>query len=205
MIIVNEIIENKVYYYLPFSEEELKESIKLGFFKDIIKSAKLLDTNVTSLDEAKKIISELPEKHLIFQTKLNKDSMFFVTRKGKCECRIYWHSFCDQSFCTFIIQKNKQCNTKIDFFECRLVSGENAEKLRSACRKFIFELIKTDRQEVKSSLLPIFSVNVVYDETFEFMIPKGDMSEYELFKSTLLYAIRDVLPQDIFDKISKYF
>ena len=204
MEIVNEIIENEVYYYLPLSEEELKESVKLGSFKDIIKNANLLDTYETPLDEARKIISELPKKHLILKTKLNKDSMFFVTQKGKCYCRIYWYTFCDQSFCSFIIEKAKQHNTKLDFFENRLVSGENAEKLRNVCRIFIFELMKTVIQVAEASLLPIFSINAVYDKTFEFMIPKCDMVKYELFKSTLLDAIRDVIPQNIFDKFSQY-
>ena len=34
--------------------------------------------------------------------------------------------------------------------------------------------------------------------------PKCDMAKYELFKSTLLDAIRDVIPQNIFDKFSQY-
>lgn len=81
MKIVNEIREDRVYYYLPKSEEELRETVKLGTFDDVIKTAKCLSTWVTSLDDAKKIIAELPEKHLVFEPKLNKDSMIFLHKK----------------------------------------------------------------------------------------------------------------------------
>ena len=108
MVIVNDIRENETYYYLPISEEELNESIQHGTFIDIIKSVKLLDTHVMPFDEAKEVIDRLPEKHLIFKTQLNKDSVVFVTRKGKCFCRIYWHCFCNQSFCTVVLEKAKE-------------------------------------------------------------------------------------------------
>ena len=204
MVIVNDIRENETYYYLPISEEELNESIQHGTFIDIIKSVKLLDTHVMPFDEAKEIIDRLPEKHLIFKTQLNKDSLVFVTRKGKCFCRIYWHCFCNQSFCTVVLEKAKQKSNKLNFYVCGMVAGKKGEELRQACEKFIFKLMNSGKQDSKAELLPIFSINAVYNEEFEFMVPRCDIEEYELFKKMLLAAISDVFSKEIFDSFSQY-
>ena len=204
MKIVNEIREDRVYFYLPKSEEELRETVKLGTFDDVIQTAKYLNTWVTSLDDAKKVIAELPEKHLVFESKLNKDSMIFCTRKGRGSCGIFWHTFCEHSFCTLVVDKAKLRGNKLEYFERIIVTGEKEKKLHEAFKLFIDELRISKAQASKFKKLPIWSIHASYNRDFEFMEPKCDFVKYELFKNALLDTIRDVIPKEIFDDFSQY-
>lgn len=205
MKIVNEIREDRVYYYLPKSEEELREMVKLGTFDDVIKTAKCLNTWLIPLDNAKKIIAELPEKHLVFESKLNKDTMIFCTRKGRCSCGIIWHTFCNRSFCTITLDKAKLRGNKLEYFERVIVAGEKEKKLHEAFKCYIDELRISITQESKFKKLPIRSIHASYNRDFEFMEPKCDFVKYELFKNALLVAIRDAIPKETFDDFSQYF
>ena len=204
MKIVNEIREDRVYYYLPLSEEELRETVKLGTFDYVIKTAKCLNTWVTSLDDAKKIIAELPEKHLVFEPKHNKDSMIFCTRKGRGSCGIFWHTFCEHSFCTLVVDKAKPRGNKLEYFEQVIVAGEKEKKLHEAFKQFIDELRISRNEESKFKKLPIWSIHASYNRAFEFMDPKCDFVKYELFKNALLDAIRDAIPKETFYDFSQY-
>ena len=204
MDIVNEIRENCVYYYLPLSEEELRETVKLGTFDDVIKTAKCLNTWLTPLDDAKKVIAELPEKHLVFEPKHNKDSMIFCTRKGRGSCGIIWHTFCNRSFCTITLDKAKPRGNKLEYFERAIIAGEKEDKLHEAFKCYIDELRIRKIQESKFKKLPIRSIHASYNRDFEFMEPKCDFVKYEFFKNALLDTIRDVIPKEIFDDFSLY-
>ena len=204
MKIVNEIREDRVYYYLPISEEEIREMVKLGTFDDVIQTAKCLNTWVTSLDDAKKVIAELPEKHLVFEPKLNKDSMIFCTRKGRGSCGIIWHTFCNRSFCTITLDKAKPRGNKLEYFERAIIAGEKEDKLHEAFKQFIDELRISKNEESKFKKLPIWSIHASYNRAFEFMDPKCDFVKYELFKNALLDAIRDAIPKETFDDFSQY-
>ena len=204
MKIVNEIREDRVYYYLPISEEEIREMVKLGTFDDVIQTAKCLNTWVTSLDDAKKIIAELPEKHLVFEQKLNKDSMIFCTRKGRGSCGIFWHTFCEHSFCTLVVDKAKPRGNKLEYFERAIIAGEKEDKLHEAFKFFIDELRISKNEESKFKKLPIWSIHASYNRAFEFMDPKCDFAKYELFKNALIDAIRDAIPKETFDDFSQY-
>ena len=204
MKIVNEIREDRVYYYLPKSEEELREMVKLGTFDDVIKTAKCLNTWLTPLDDAKKVIAELPEKHLVFESKLNKDSMIFCTRKGRGSCGIFWHTFCEHSFCTLVVDKVKLRGNKLEYFERVIVAGEKEKKLHEAFKLFIDELRISKAQASKFKKLPIWSIHASYNCAFEFMDPKCDFVKYELFKNALIDAIREAIPKEIFDDFSLY-
>jgi len=204
MEIINEIRENCVYYYLPLSEEELRETVKLGTFDDVIKTAKCLNTWLTPLGDAKKVIAELPEKHLVFESKLNKDTMIFCTRKGRCSCGIIWHTFCNRSFCTITLDKAKPRGNKVEYIERIIVAGEKEKKLHEAFKQFIDELRISKAQESKFKKLPICSIHASYNRAFEFMEPKCDFAKYELFKNALLDTIRDVIPKETFDDFSQY-
>ena len=204
MKIVNEIREDRVYYYLPISEEEIREMVKLGTFDDVIQTAKCLSTWVTSLDDAKKVIAELPEKHLVFEPKLNKDSMIFCTRKGRGSCGIFWHTFCEHSFCTLVVDKAKPRGNKLEYFERAIIAGEKEDKLHEAFKQFIDELRISKNEESKFKKLPIWSIHASYNRAFEFMDPKCDFVKYELFKNALLDAIRDAIPKETFDDFSQY-
>ena len=72
MKIVNEIREDRVYYYLPKSEEELREMVKLGTFDDVIKTAKCLNTWLIPLDIAKKSLPSYPKSILFSNQNLTK-------------------------------------------------------------------------------------------------------------------------------------
>ena len=159
MKIVNEIREDRVYFYLPKSEEELREMVKLGTFDDVIKTAKCLNTWLTPLDNAKKVIAELPEKHIVFEPKHNKDSMIFCTRKGRGSCGIFWHTFCNHSFCTMVVDKAKPRGNKLEYFERVIVAGEKEKKLHEAFKLFIDELRISKTQESKFKKLPIWCIH----------------------------------------------
>ena len=66
MIIEHEIRKDHVYFYLPISKEQLKETIKLGTFDEVIKSAKELNTWQITVEEAETVVSQLPEEHFLF-------------------------------------------------------------------------------------------------------------------------------------------
>ena len=204
MKIVNEIREDRVYYYLPISEEEIREMVKLGTFDNVIQTAKCLNTWVTSLDDAKKIIAELPEKHLVFEPKHNKDSMIFCTRKGRGSCGIFWQTFCNHSFCTMVVDKAKLRGNKVEYIERIIIAGEKEKNLHEAFKQFIDELRISKNEESKFKKLPIWSIHASYNRAFEFMDPKCDFVKYELFKNALLDAIRDAIPKETFDDFSQY-
>ena len=204
MEIVNGIRENCVYYYLPLSEEELRGTVKLGTFDDVVQTAKCLNTWVASLDDAKKIIADLPEKHLVFESKLNKDTMIFCTRKGRGSCGIFWHTFCNRSFCTITLDKAKPRGSKIEYIERITVAGEKEKKLHEAFKCYIDELRISKAQASKFKKLPIWSIHASYNCAFEFMDPKCDFVKYELFKNALLDAIREAIPKETFYDFSQY-
>ena len=204
MKIVNEIREDRVYFYLPKSEEELREMVKLGTFDDVIKTAKCLNTWLTPLDNAKKVIAELPEKHIVFEPKHNKDSMIFCTRKGRGSCGIFWHTFCEHSFCTMVVDKAKLRGNKLEYFERAIIAGEKEDKLHEAFKQFIDELRISRNEESKFKKLPIWSIHASYNRAFEFMDPKCDFVKYELFKNALIDAIREAIPKATFYDFSQY-
>ena len=204
MKIVNEIREDRVYFYLPKSEEELREMVKLGTFDDVIKTAKCLNTWLTPLDNAKKVIAELPEKHIVFEPKHNKDSMIFCTRKGRGSCGIFWHTFCEHSFCTMVVDKVKPRGNKLEYFERAIIAGEKEDKLHEAFKQFIDELRISRNEESKFKKLPIWSIHASYNRAFEFMDPKCDFVKYELFKNALIDAIREAIPKETFYDFSQY-
>ena len=204
MKIVNEIREDRVYFYLPKSEEELREMVKLGTFDDVIKTAKCLNTWLTPLDNAKKVIAELPEKHIVFEPKHNKDSMIFCTRKGRGSCGIFWHTFCEHSFCTMVVDKAKPRGNKLEYFERAIIAGEKEDKLHEAFKQFVDELRISRNEESKFKKLPIWSIHASYNRAFEFMDPKCDFVKYELFKNALIDAIREAIPKETFYDFSQY-
>jgi hypothetical protein len=169
--------------------------------KDIVK---FLDDYVIGQNDAKKIIAELPEKHLVFKPKHNKDSMIFCTRKGRGSSGIFWHAFCNRSFCTITLDKAKPRGSKLEYFERVIVAGEKEKKLHEAFKSYIDELRISKAQASKFKKLPIWSIHASYNCAFEFMDPKCDFVKYELFKNALLDAIRDAIPKETFDDFSQY-
>ena len=206
MIVEHEIRKDHVYFYLPISKEQLKETIKLGTFDEVIKSAKELNTWQITVEEAEKVVSQLPAEHLIFTIEdLDKGWLIFYTRKGKCYFQIQWNSFLHRSFCVIIVAKEKPQTDKWEYFERAIVTGKKEKQLRKLFKVFIpkWWRIKSSR-ETQLIKPPIWAIHAGVPEEFEIMQPRCSCAEYELFKNALLDTIKDMLPVEIFEDVKPF-
>lgn len=204
MIIEHEIRKDHVYFYLPISKEQLKETIKLGTFDEVIKSAKELNTWQITVEEAEKVVSQLPAEHLIFTIEdLDKGWLIFYTRKGKCYFQIQWNSFWHRSFCVIIVAKEKPSTNKWAYFERAIVTGKKEKQLRKLLKTCV-SAWHENKADISSVKLPIWAIHAGVPEEFEIMQPRCSATEYELFKNALLDTIRDMLPDEIFEDVKQF-
>ena len=203
MIIEHEIRKDHVYFYLPISKEQLKESIKLGTFDEVIKSAKELNTWIIPVEEAEKVISELPTEHLLFTLdELDKGWLIFCTRKGDCSFSMRWNSFYYRSFCEIIVSKRKNKDAW-EYFKRAIVTGEKQKRLRKLLKTCVSAWHENEA-DISSVKLPIWAIHAGVPEEFEIMQPRCSATEYELFKNALLDTIRDMLPDEIFEDVKTF-
>ena len=203
MIVEHEIRKDHVYFYLPISKETLKESIKLGTFDEVIKSAKELNTWIIPVEEAEKVISELPTEHLLFTLdELDKGWLIFYTRKGGYSFSMRWNSFYYRSFCEIIVFKRKNKDAW-EYFKRAIVTGEKQKRLRKLLKTCV-SAWHENKADISSVKLPIWAIHAGVPEEFEIMQPRCSCAEYELFKNALLDTIRDMLPDEIFEDVKTF-
>ena len=203
MIVEHEIRKDHVYFYLPISKERLKETIKLGTFDEVIKSAKELNTWIIPVEEAEKVISELPAEHLLFTLdELDKGWLIFCTRKGDCSFSMRWNSFYYRSFCEIIVSKRKNKDAW-EYFKRAIVTGEKQKRLRKLLKTCVSSWHE-NKADISSVKLPIWAIHAGVPEEFEIMQPRCSATEYELFKNALLDTIRDMLPDEIFEDVKPF-
>lgn len=203
MIVEHEIRKDHVYFYLPISKERLKETIKLGTFDEVIKSAKELNTWIIPVEEAEKVISELPAEHLLFTLdELDKGWLIFCTRKGDCSFSMRWNSFYHRSFCEIIVSKRKNKDAW-EYFKRAIVTGEKQKRLRKLLKTCVSSWHE-NKADISSVKLPIWAIHAGVPEEFEIMQPRCSATEYELFKNALLDTIRDMLPDEIFEDVKPF-
>ena len=203
MIVEHEIRKDHVYFYLPISKEQLKETIKLGTFDEVIKSAKELNTWIIPVEEAEKVISELPAEHLLFTLdELDKGWLIFCTRKGDCSFSMRWNSFYYRSFCEIIVSKRKNKDAW-EYFKRAIVTGEKQKRLRKLLKTCVSSWHE-NKADISSVKLPIWAIHAGVPEEFEIMQPRCSATEYELFKNALLDTIRDMLPDEIFEDVKPF-
>ena len=203
MIIEHEIRKDHVYFYLPISKEQLKESIKLGTFDEVIKSAKELNTWIIPVEEAEKVISELPTEHLLFTLdELDKGWLIFCTRKGDCSFSMRWNSFYYRSFCEIIVSKRKNKDAW-EYFKRAIVTGEKQKRLRKLLKTCV-SAWHENKADISSVKLPIWAIHAGTPSYLETMQPRCSAAEYELFKNALLDTIRDMLPDEIFEDVKTF-
>ena len=203
MIIEHEIRKDHVYFYLPISKETLKESIKLGTFDEVIKSAKELNTWIIPVEEAEKVISELSAEHLLFTLdELDKGWLIFCTRKGDCSFSMRWNSFYYRSFCEIIVFKRKNKDAW-EYFKRAIVTGEKQKRLRKLLKTCV-SAWHENKADISSVKLPIWAIHAGTPNHLETMQLRCSATEYELFKNALLDTIRDMLPDEIFEDVKPF-
>ena len=203
MIVEHEIRKDHVYFYLPISKEQLKETIKLGTFDEVIKSAKELNTWQITVEEAEKVISELPTEHLLFTLdELDKGWLIFYTRKGGYSFSMRWNSFYYRSFCEIIVSKRKNKDAW-EYFNRAIVTGEKQKRLRKLLKTCV-SAWHENKVDISSVKLPIWAIHAGVPEEFEIMQPRCSYAEYELFKNALLDTIKDMLPVEIFEDVKPF-
>ena len=171
MIIEHEIRKDHVYFYLPISKEQLKETIKLGTFDEVIKSAKELNTWIIPVEEAEKVISELPAEHLLFTLdELDKGWLIFCTRKGDCSFLMRWNSFYYRSFCEIIVSKRKNKDAW-EYFKRAIVTGEKQKRLRKLLKTCVSSWHE-NKADISSVKLPIWAIHAGTPNHLETMQPR---------------------------------
>ena len=141
---------------------------------------------------------------LFLNQNTTKTQWFFAQEKEEAPAEFFWHTFCEHSFCTLVIDKAKPRGNKLEYFERAIIAGEKEDKLHEAFKCYIDELRTSKNEESKLKKLPIWSIHASYNHAFEFMDPKCDFVKYELFKNALLDAIREAIPKETFDDFSQY-
>ena len=203
MIIEHEIRKDHVYFYLPISKEQLKETIKLGTFDEVIKSAKELNTWQITVEEAETVVSQLPEEHFLFTLDdLGKGWLIFYTRKGDYSFSMRWNGFYYRSFCEIIVSKRKNKDAW-EYFKRAIVTGEKQKRLRKLLKTCV-SAWRENEADISSVKLPIRAIHAGIPSYLEIMQPRCSATEYELFKNALLDTIRDMLPDEIFEDVKTF-
>ena len=203
MIIEHEIRKDHVYFYLPISKEQLKETIKLETFDEVIKSAKELNTWQITVEEAEKVVSQLPEEHFLFTLDdLGKGWLIFYTRKGDYSFSMRWNGFYYRSFCEIIVSKRENKDAW-KYFKRTIVTGEKQKRLRKLLKTCVSAWHENEAN-ISSVKLPIWAIHAGTPSYLETMQPRCSAAEYELFKNALLDTIRDMLPDEIFEDVKTF-
>lgn len=201
------------YYVLQNSMHELNNSLEDDSFVNIIQAAKpLLNTGIISVEEAEKIVENLPNKFLVFKVENFEDCFhcldyfmcFSAKNEHKSEYYIYvhWDDYEGRRFCEFCLEKVQ--SLKSIYRKQMLIADERQQKLHDTMTNVVKTWRIRNNPGVKRKRLPIWAIHACFDnEGYENMYPICETEEYTQFVDTILPIIAELVPENEFDEVEK--